>query len=184
MQIDRLETHDRFVQLMKEQSEVLSQGAMDCLKKNPLSLAYQCRSPYVYLFGHPRTHDDGVTKRYLWQPRLTKPKAQTNSYLFRAISNTDLIEVCWLLPPREMWSQYEEGLITGSKDVLKYIHLFEFNREQLEKPHPDDVSEERFWNIIDEVRAAALSERKLKQEILEAADSLSHDMNHLSMSDE
>ena len=100
MKVDRLETHDRLLHFKKDQALNIAQGAEDCLKRNPLSLAIQSRSPYVYLFAHPRTADDGFTKRMLWQPRLTRPKAQTNSYLFRAQSNSDVIEVCWLLPPR------------------------------------------------------------------------------------
>lgn len=93
MKVDRLETHDRLEHLVQDQSNVIFQGAEDCLKVNSLSLALQQHSDYVYLFAHVRTSDDGFSKRILWQPRLTKPKAQTNSFLFRAIPKTGEIEV-------------------------------------------------------------------------------------------
>src|SRR6185503_3789607 len=98
MKLNVLETHDRLKHLIKDQSANVFQGAEDCLKKNPLSLSIQEKSPYVYLFAHPRTADDGVNKRLLWDPRLSIPEAQTNSYLFRAISHSDIIEVVWMLP--------------------------------------------------------------------------------------
>lgn len=165
MKVDRLETHDRYVQLMKEQSDILSAGALECLKYNPLSLAYQKHSPYIYIFGHPRTHDNGYHKRYLWQARLSKPKAQTNSYLFRVKSFTEEFEICWLLPPREMWDQYRNGNITESKSVNRYIHLFEHNRQELEKPNPEDCSEERFWWIMNEIQREAERQKRIKQVI-------------------
>lgn len=148
MKINRLEAHDRLQYLVKDQSSSIFQGAEDCLKKNTDSLAIQDKSPYIYIFAHPRTADDGVTKRMLWQPRLSVPEAQTNSYLFRAISKTDIIEVIWLIPPKEMWSQYEKGKVTESNEVAWSIEMFKHNKKQLEKPHPDDMPEERARLIL------------------------------------
>lgn len=147
MKIDRLETHDRLKHFIRDQSASIAQGAEDCLKKNPLSLALQDKSPYIYIFAHPRTADDGITKRMLWQPRLSKPKAQTNSYLFRAISKTDEIEVCWIIPPRELWGQYQKGKVTESDIVTWSIEQFENNRAAMESPDAQDLSEERASQI-------------------------------------
>lgn len=141
MKINRLETHDRLEHFIKDQSINIAQGATDCLKKNPLSLQLQDRSPYIYLFAHPRTADDGVTKKMYWQPRLTKPQAQTNSYLFRARSKSDLIEVCWLLPPEEMWGQYDKGNITENELVIWSIDQYKNNKHKLESREPDDLSD-------------------------------------------
>lgn len=151
MKIDRLETHDRYEHFMQDQSEGLAKGAEECLKTNPISLAIQEKSPYVYLFAHPRTADDGVSKRMLWQPRISRPLPQTNSYLFRAQSRTDLIEICWLLPPREMWSEYEIGKVTASEITIWSINQFRFHRKNLEAPHPEDLSEERGRQIYRDV---------------------------------
>jgi hypothetical protein len=82
-----------------------------------------------------------------WQPRLTKPTPQTNSYLFRAISKTDIIEVCWMIPPSDLWNQYRQGNITESDLVLWSINEFSHNRKNLSKPSHDDFSEEKIKSI-------------------------------------
>ncbi len=151
MKLNRLETHDRLLHFKKDQAINISLGAEECLKYNRLSVGLQQYSPYVYLFAHPRTADDGVTKKMYWQPRLTKPQAQTNSYLFRAISKTDKMEICWLLPPREMWSQYDMGKVTEDPNVLWSIDQFKNNRERLEAPFPDDLSDEMIKTIYQQV---------------------------------
>lgn len=147
MKIDRLETHDRLLQLKKEQLDPIAQGAEDCLKKNPLSLFLQEHSPYIYIFAHPRTMEDGVTKKMLWQARLTKPTSQTNSYLFRAISKSDLIEVVWLLPPRELWDQYKKGNVCESQDVEISIENFLYHRDALDRPPEDDLNDTQVRKI-------------------------------------
>ncbi len=151
MKLNRLETHDRLIHFKKDQEINIFQGAEDCLKNNYDSLFYQQKSPYVYIFAHPRTADDGVTKRMLWQPRLLKPKAQTNSYLFRAQSNTDLIEICWIIPPREMWDQYQEGMVTENRDVIWSINQYVNHRNKLEMDDPEDLTEERAKHILKEL---------------------------------
>ena len=150
MKISRLETHDRLLHLKKDQSQNIFKGAEDCLKKNPDSLFFQSKSDYVYLFAHPRTADDGVNKRMLWQPRLFKPKVQTNSYLFRAKSNSDIIEVCWLLPPQEMWSQYLIGNVTENELVLWSIDQYCNHRNKLQADHPEDLNDEQGRHIMQE----------------------------------
>jgi hypothetical protein len=162
MRLNTLETHDRYELLKKEQSNILSIGADECLKKNPLSLALQSRSPYVYMFAHPRTMEDGRTKKMLWQPRLSKPKAQTNSYLFRAISGTDNVEICWLLPPRELWGQYSTGKVTESDLIAWSINAFEYNRNLLDKVYEDDFSEEQIKNIYRQVAIEMDEEKRIK----------------------
>lgn len=151
MKLNRLETHDRLLHFKKDQNDTLQQGAEDCLKKNPVSLAMQDKAPYVYLFAHPRTSDDGYKKRMLWQPRLTKPFAQTNSYLFRAISKSDIIEVCWLLPDEKMWKQYAKGKVTENELVLWSIDQYMNHRADLERPDKDDLSDERVAKIYQEI---------------------------------
>lgn len=162
MKINRLEAHDRLLHFKKDQAANIFQGAEDCLKRNPDSLFLQSRSPYVYLFAHPRTCDDCVTKKMFWQPRLTKPKAQTNSYLFRAISNTDIIEICWLLPPEEMWSQYQIGNVTEHQDVLWSIYQYLNNKEKLEAKGHEDLPENKANFIWQELIASKRTDRMMK----------------------
>ncbi len=147
MKLSRLETHDRLLHLKKDQSININQGAEDCLKKNPLSIALQQYSPYIYVFAHPRTADDGVNKRMVWQPRLTKPRAEPNSYLFRAQSHTDNIEMCWMIPPKEMWAQYRKGNVTEHELVLWSIRQYSDNRLKLEAAFVDDLPDEKCKEI-------------------------------------
>ena len=148
MKIDRLETHDRLQHLIADQSANIFKGAEDCMKNNPLSLAIQEKSPYFYIFAHPRTADDGVNKKMFWQPRLTIPEAQENSYLFRATSKTDLIEVVWMIPPSETWPQYKKGNITESNVCRWSIEMLQSHKSKLETPHPEDMIEERARIIL------------------------------------
>lgn len=180
MKVSRLEAHDRLLHLQKDQADVIAQGASDCLLVNPLSLALQDESPYVYLFAHPRTLglDEKIslfnTGRYesferipekvlMWQPRLSRPMAQTNSYLFRAESKTDLLEICWLLPPEEMWAQYQKGKVTENESVIWSIDQFLSNKGKLEASRSDDLSDEKIKAIYIKV---ARSMEKPKFEVL------------------
>lgn len=163
MKLNRLETHDRLQHFIKDQSINIAKGATDCLKINKLSLALQEKSPYVYLFAHPRTHDDGVTKVMYWQPRLTRPSAQTNSYLFRAQSKTDIVELCWFLPPQETWDQYAKGKVTENEWVLWSIEQFVNNKKNLEKKEPDDLSDPVIKNIYEQINLEMLQDKQRDQ---------------------
>jgi len=151
MKLNVFETHDRLLHFKKDQEANIFHGAEDCLKKNEDSLFYQDRSPYVYIFAHPRTADDGVNKRMLWQARLLKPSAQTNSYLFRADSHSDIIETIWLIPPKETWTQYSTGKVTENEIAIWSIDQYINNRQYLEKQHPEDLSEEKAKQILREL---------------------------------
>ena len=163
MKVNILEAHDRLKHLFKVMSEVISKGAEDCLKIHPDSLFYQERSPYVYLFAHPRTHDNGVDKRLLWQPRLGKPDAQSNSYLFRAISNTDIVELMWFIPDKLLWDQFKKGNLVESENVIKSIHLFNTNRRLLEQPHPNDLPEAIQCKLLHELIEFKRMNRKMRE---------------------
>lgn len=151
MKIDRLETHDRLEHFKKDQNDSVNDGLMTCLQHNPLSIAYQERSPYIYVFAHPKTREDGVKVMY-WQPRLSKPKMETNSYLFRIRSFSDECEVMWMLPPKEVWPEYEEGKIAESEIVLWSIGQYRNNKEKMEHPEPDDLPDSLAIQILNEVK--------------------------------
>lgn len=163
MKLNRLETHDRLQHFQNDQALNIFQGAEDCLKKNRLSIGLQQHSLYVYIFAHPRTADDGINKRMLWQPRLTKPLAQTNSYLFRAKSNTSELEVCWLLPPKEMWAQYKKGFVTEHELVSWSIDMFCNHKKTLETPDPEDLSDERMKQIYIMVATEIDQEKRMEK---------------------
>lgn len=166
MKIDRLETHDRLEHFKKDQNNSVMDGLHTCLTQNPLSLALQERSPYIYVFAHPRTNEMGMKVMY-WQPRLSKPKMEPNSYLFRVKSFSDECEIMWMLPPKEMWAQYKKGNVTEHEMVLWSIAQYQNHREKMEAPESDDLNDARGLQILDEVKRI-LRQDKLVMESVES----------------
>lgn len=148
MIIDRLETHDRYQQFTKQSFDI-GECCQDLIDQRPFG------EHGFYIFAHARTDDDGLTKRILWQPRLTKPKAQTNSMLFKVKPGSDNVEVVWMIPAREMWPQYEQGLICENQVVKQSIHDFENNRVELERRDPEDLSDAQIDAVYREIRQQA-----------------------------
>ena len=140
MKLNRLETHDRY-QYFTKQSFNIAECCQNLIDQRPFG-----NIPF-YIFAHSRTDDDGVTKRLIWQPRLTKPKAQTNSMLFKAYPGTDNVKIIWMIPARELWKQYQIGNITQNKTVLDSIHAFQHKREELEAKESDDLTDEQIDSI-------------------------------------
>lgn len=134
MKIDRLETHDRFEHFTKQDFDI-SECCQSLINQRPFG-----DYPF-YIFAHPRTDDDGVTKRMIWQPRLTKPKAQTNSMLFKGYPGTDLVKIIWMIPARETWEQFQKDKITANETIRQSIHDFQNNREKLESKDVEDLSD-------------------------------------------
>lgn len=179
MKINTLETHDRLLHF-KKQSDVISQGCQDCINNRPEAF----ESYPFYIFAHKREidvderivifnddlrcafldanyirqynrMDDVPTHRLLWSPRLTKPVPQTNSMLFRYYPENDTIDVLWIIPQEELFSQYEKGLMMGDKIVSESINDYLHNKAKLEKKEPGDLSEEKIEAIYKEISYCA-----------------------------
>ena len=144
MKINPLNAHDRFEHFTKQSFDI-SECCQDLINKRPFG------DHAFYIFAHARTLDDGVTKTLIWQPRLTKPKSQTNSMLFKAYPGSDLIRVIWMIPARELWSQYTKGKMTQNKTVSESIHDFQNNREKLDEKESDDLSDDAIRLIYKEM---------------------------------
>lgn len=139
MKIDKLEAHDRYEDFTaKDKDQDIGECCQDLINKRPFG------SYPFYIFAHTRTDEDGVTKRLIWQPRLTKPKAQTNSMLFKAYPGSDVVKVMWMIPEREMWKQYSAENICNSAIVRESIYAFQYARHQLEEKEKDDLND---WEI-------------------------------------
>lgn len=156
MKLDLHETHDRYESFTKKNDFDISECCQDLINKRPFG------HHAFYIFAHPRTDDDGVTKRLIWQPRLTKPKAETNSMLFKAYPMTDLIKTIWIIPDQLMWPQYETGKVTENKTVLESIRNFQNHRELLERPEEDDLSDEQIKAVYDSISRQANHERRMQ----------------------
>lgn len=136
MKVDRLETHDRWQHFTKQDFDI---GACceEVIKNRPEEFG----SRPFYIFAHTRTDDDGVKQRLIWQPRLTRPHAQTNSMLFKAFPHTDNIHVIWIIPKRELWDNYGPGQLCENKLVWESIQAFQHDRMKLEQADADDLSD-------------------------------------------
>ena len=178
MKVNILETHDRLIHLKKTQSENISDCCQKVVEQKPFG-----DLPF-YIFAHKReiglderfsllctgTYPNIAevpTHRMIWQPRLTKPKAQTNSMLFKGYPGTDVIKVIWIIPERELWDQYKKGNMTECKTVVESIDNFENNREYLERPEPDDPSEDVMDSIYKDLsREARIEKHKNNSKIV------------------
>ena len=155
MKINPLDAHDRYQHFTKQSFDI-GECCQDLINKKPFG-----DHPF-YIFAHTRTDEDGTTKRLIWQPRLTKPKAQSNSMLFKAYPGTDLIKVIWMIPARELWGQYAKGKLTQNKTVSESIEAFRSNRKRLEEKEADDMTDEQIDRIYRELSANANKDRKTK----------------------
>ena len=144
LKVNRLDAHDR-LEYFTKQSFDIGECCQNLIDQRPFG-----DHPF-YIFAHARTDDDGVTKRLIWQPRLTKPKAQTNSMLFKVKPGSDEIKIIWMLPAREMWDSYKKGKLTENETIFNSIYDFENNREKLEEPDPEDLSDEKIDAIYREI---------------------------------
>jgi hypothetical protein len=168
----------------KNQSDYISQGCQDCINNRPEEFGVR---PF-YIFAHGRTIEaderisiynqdlqehlinqinrrkyrcvsDVPSMRLIWDPRLTKPKAQTNSMLFKAYPATDTIKIIWMIPERSMWSQYQKGNLTESSIITESIHEFEHSKKRMEEIELDDLSDDEIHKIYQQI-----ARRKLQRE--------------------
>lgn len=155
IKINPLDAHDRYAHFTK-QSFSIGECCQDLINQRPFG-----NYPF-YIFAHSRTDEDGTTKRLIWQPRLSKPKAQTNSMLFKGYPGSDIIKVIWMIPARELWGQYRKGNITENQTIYESIMNFEKNRQELEKSDDDDLTDEQMNQIYKD-----LSENAKRNKMME-----------------
>jgi len=152
MKIDPLDAHDRLIHFKKQGFDI-GECCQDLINQRPFG-----EHPF-YIFAHARTDDDGVTKRLIWQPRLTKPKSQTNSMLFKAYPGSDIIKVIWMIPDRALWPQFKKGLMLENQTICESIDKFENDRQFLDKLEDDDFSDE----VVDAIYRQVSIDARLKQ---------------------
>ena len=157
MKVNILDAHDR-LKVFNKQADYISRGCLECIKNRPEEFL---NHPF-YIFAHARTEDDGVTKRLIWQPRLSKPSPQTNSMLFKAYPPTDNIKIIWMIPARELWDNYKKGNLTENKVITESIKDFVNDRAKLAAREPDDLLEFQISDIYDEISRNANLRKTIK----------------------
>lgn len=170
MKINRLDAHDRFEHLKKQDFDIGS-CCQDLIDKRPFG-----DHPF-YIFAHTRTigidekfklfasgqyksMQDVPEKTIIWQPRLTKPEAQPNSMLFKAYPGTDTVKVIWMIPTPELWDQYTKGKMMENKTVFESIDMFKKDKKKLEEKEPDDMSDDQINAIYRDISLKARKEKK------------------------
>lgn len=136
LKVSPLEVHDRLQSVKRDQSENIADVVRMFIEKDPFD-----GIPF-YLFSHARKHEDGSSTRVVWQPRLKKPIAQTNSMLFKLDPRKkDQVVVVWMIPERHKWHLYEKGKMFENQTVIESVHAFQNNREEMEADDPLDLSD-------------------------------------------
>lgn len=176
MKLDRLDVHDRFEHFTKQSFDI-GQNCQDIIDKRPFG-----DHPF-YIFAHKRTIEldekislynqdlqnslvmgcgrkyftlsDVPSARIIWQPRLTKPKAQSNSMLFKVSPNSDNVKVVWMIPAEELWEQYEKNKITQNKLICESIYAFKTDKARLEAKEPDDLDDKEIDAIYEDIALSA-----------------------------
>jgi hypothetical protein len=156
MKLNRLETHDRLEHFTKQDFNI-GECCQNLVNQRPFG------DHAFYIFAHTRTDDDGVTKRLIWQPRLTKPKSQTNSMLFKVYPGSDQIKVIWMIPATELWYSFERGKMTENQTILDSIEKFRYHRHFLDSPEPDDLSDERINEIYRQLSISAREKKAMEK---------------------
>lgn len=152
MKINRLDAHDRLQHLTKQSFDI-GECCQNLIDRKPFG------DRAFYIFAHTRTEEDGSTKRLLWQPRLTKPEAQTNSMLFKAYPPSDVLKVIWMIPAPELWGQYMKGKLCENQTIYESITSFINNKNLLEEPEPDDLNDDEICAVYLEISREANKEK-------------------------
>jgi len=179
MKIKLLESHDRLLEFVK-QSDYIEKGCQDCINNRPEEFL---NYPF-YIFAHKRqipldekiiifnqdlknsildlsyvrqyNRIENVPEvRFIWSPRLTKPKAQSNSLLFK-VYPPEQVRPIWIIPEKELWGQYKKGNLIENELITDSIYYFNNYREKLEVKEEDDLSDEKINDIY---RAISLSKK-------------------------
>lgn len=149
MKVNRLETHDRLLSYQKQHDD-MGVAVTSCIKNVPDEI----RSPF-YVYGHSRSvgFDEKLSiiqhgflsapeTRLIWMPTITKPKATPNSYLFLADKHSDVVKIIWMLPKKELWTQYEPGKMFHNENIWISIQNFLHDNVRLNAPDKDGPTEE------------------------------------------
>lgn len=165
MKIDRLDAHDRY-QHFTSQNFDIGECCQNLIDQRPFG-----RHPF-YIFAHSRTDDDGLTKRLIWQPRLTKPRAEANSMLFKAYPGTDIVKIIWMIPAQELWGNFKKGAIDENKSVTDSIYNFRHHRGMLEASEDDDLSDEEIAGIYREISIDAHHKKEVAERVKKVQDKI------------
>lgn len=133
MKVNLLDADDRFLHF-KKQDYGVNEQAKKILDAKPFG-----DNPY-YIFVHTRQTDTTLDHRVIWQPRLLKPIPQLNSMLFRVPKGAIAFDVIWIIPPVEIWPEFDKGHIHENDVIQTSIYMFSRRFLELSSAHRDDLT--------------------------------------------
>jgi hypothetical protein len=142
--LNLFEMHDKHSYFTKQSSFGIGECVQKIIDSKPFG-----DHPF-YIFAHARTADNGFQKKILWQPRLSKPSCETNSMLFKVRPGSDEVRIIWMIPEQHLWAEYEKGKVCESSIIAESIQMFKKNRSALEKPEPDDLTDDEMMAVYKE----------------------------------
>ena len=69
----------------------------------------------------------------------------------QVLPETDLVDVKYIIPARELWDQYKKDYLTENKVVVESIANFENNRMLINAPDDDDLDDESIKRIYEAI---------------------------------
>jgi hypothetical protein len=94
---------------------------------------------------------DVPNARLIWIHRLTKPKAEANSMLFKAYPGSDNIKIIWIIPAQELWEEFSKGKMMGNESICESIHKFKTDKAKLEAKEADDLDDATIDAIYEDI---------------------------------
>lgn len=173
MKVNLLETDDRFLHFRNQDFGADAQ-AKKIVDAKPFG-----DNPY-YIFVHTRQTDTTLDHRVIWQPRMLKPVPQLNSMLFRVPRNSTAYEVIWVIPPVEIWPEFDRGMIHANDVVQTSIYLFTKRFHDLSMPFPDDLTGEEAQNVMFEMYPLAFQRDSLPEDKRHMWDRAKAEKEHLA----
>lgn len=144
MKVNLLETDDRFLHF-KRQDFGADEQAKKIMDAKPFG-----DNPY-YIFVHSRQTDTTLDHRVIWQPRMLKPVPQLNSMLFRVPRGASAFDVIWIIPPVEIWHEFDKGNIHQNEVINLSIYMFQKRFLELSQPFPDDLTGQEAQDVMFEM---------------------------------
>lgn len=141
MKVNLLETHDRF-EHFRQQNFSTDEFLKKIIESKPFG-----DYPY-YLFQHCRQTDSTLDQRSIWQPRLGKPTPQLNSTLVRVRPFSKDFDVIWVIPPVEIWSEFDKGKVHENEVIQISTYMFQKRFLALCQPIEGDVPPEDFNEVM------------------------------------
>lgn len=149
--LDLLETHDRLLSFKKFDFDI-DACIQDIIDKRPFG------DYNFYIFAHTRTEDN--YKRLIWQPRLTKPKAEPNSLLFKVYPKKNLIKRIWQIPNPEFFYLFQPGYMLHDEFIYDSILKYLYQKSRLEAKEEDDLQDEEMKHIYEDLKNIALKRKR------------------------